>query len=162
MSLMGMVDRLLKADIRFVVIGGVAARAHGSARITEDLDICYDPTDENVARLATELRKWNAYLRGADPGFPFEMDARMLRNAPVMTLVTDHGDIDVMDRVQGVGEYLEVLAGSIEARSNDMVFRVLDLPALLEAKRSTGRPRDRDQIPELEALLKMRKKRSGR
>lgn len=38
---------LVEARVRFVVIGGVAAGLHGVARATFDLDICYDPSEEN-------------------------------------------------------------------------------------------------------------------
>lgn len=61
-----------------------------------------------------------------------------------------------MDRVLGVGQYEAVLARSIEVAYRDVRLRVLDLPALIAAKRATGRPKDRDQLPELEALLELR------
>jgi hypothetical protein len=37
-------------------------------------------------------------------------------------------------------------------------FRVLDLPTLIKAKRAAGRPRDFEHLPELEALLQMKKR----
>ncbi len=153
-----MITRLVEADVAFVVIGGLAARAHGSVRITEDLDVCYDPTPENVRRLAGELGGWNAYLRNVDPGLPWTMDERAFRDTPVMTLITDHGAIDVMDRVEGVGDYAKVHAASVAVAADQVTFRALDLPGLLKAKRATGRPKDRDQIPELEALLELRRR----
>jgi len=156
-----MLRRLVEADVRFVVIGGLAMRAHGSARLTEDLDVCYDPEPANVAKLAAVLASWHGYLRGVEPGLPFVMDEQTFQTTPVMTLVTDHGAIDVMDRVQGVGDYSDVVAASVDVRVDDLRFRALDLPGLIAAKRSVGRPKDRDQIPELEALLAMRK-RAGR
>lgn len=160
MTLLGMADRLTAAGVRFVVIGGLAARAHGSARITEDLDICYDPAPDNVKRLAALLAEWHAYLRGVEPGLPFTMDERTFRTTPVMTLITDHGAIDVMDRVPGVGEYHDVARRSVEATNAGTRFRVLDLPALLDAKRATRRPKDQAQIPELEALLELLEQRA--
>jgi len=161
-TLIGMATDLARADVRFVVIGGLAARTHGSSRITEDLDICYDPDRANVRRLANVLAGWHAYLRGVGPGLPFTMDERTLRSTPVMTLVTDHGDLDVMDRVLGVGEFPKVLAASIAASAGGTTFRVLDLPALLAAKKATGRRKDLDQVPELEALLEARRRRRRR
>jgi hypothetical protein len=155
-----MITRLVEADVEFVVIGGLAARAHGSVRITEDLDICYNPTAENVGRLAAALRDWNPYLRNVDPGLPWTMDARAFRDTPVMTLITDHGAIDVMDRVEGVGDYAKVHAASVAVASDRVTFRALDLPGLLKAKRATGRPKDRDQIPELEALMQLTRRRA--
>jgi hypothetical protein len=154
-----MVSGLVEAQIEFVVIGGLAARAHGSARITEDLDICYESGDHNVRRLAGLLRDWHAYLRGVEPELPFIMDERTFRDTPIMTLITDRGALDVMDRVPGVGDYERVLAASVGISAGSMAFRALDLPALLAAKKATGRPKDVAQIPELEALLELRRKR---
>lgn len=154
-----MAKALAERGIRFVVIGGLAARAHGSHRITEDLDICYDDAPDNVRRLARTLAAWNAYLRGVEPGLPFVMDERTFRTTPVMTLITDHGAIDVMDVVAGVGRYADVLRRSVEVPYEGTPLRVLDLPALIAAKRATGRPKDREQLPELEALLELKRAR---
>ena len=53
MSLASMVRGLTRKKVRFVVVGGVAAAAHGSSRITNDLDICYDASDKaNLVALA--------------------------------------------------------------------------------------------------------------
>jgi predicted nucleotidyltransferase len=151
-----MAARLAQAGVRFVVIGGLAMRAHGSARITEDLDICYDPAPDNVRRLAEVLAEWHAYLRGVEPGLPFIMDERTFRTTPVMTLMTDLGAIDVMDRVTGAGTWQEVLAESEELEWSGARMRVLSLAGLVKAKRGSARPKDLDQLPELEALLALR------
>ena len=74
-----------------------------------------------------------------------------------MTLTTSTGDLDVMDRVAGVGEFAAVYAQSVVIRVGDVAFRTLDLPALVAAKRASARPKDLDQLPELEALLAMRR-----
>jgi len=161
MTLLGLASDLVRAEVRFVVVGGLAARAHGSPRITEELDICYDTEAENVRGLARILREWKAYLRGVERGSPFVLDERAFRTTPVMTLITDRGAIDVMDRVLGVGDYDDALARSVEVAYEDIRLRVLDLPALIAAKRATGRPKDRDQLPELEALLELGEERSA-
>ena len=158
MSFASMLGGLAKKKIRFVVIGGVAAAVHGSARVTNDLDICYDAADPgNVAALAMLLAKWNAYLRGIEKDLPFIMDERTLRGAPIMTLTTTEGDIDVMDRVAGVGDYDAARKHSERITALGVSFRVLDLPSLIKAKRAAGRPRDFDHLPELEALLQMKR-----
>jgi predicted nucleotidyltransferase len=144
---------LADAGVRFVVIGGVAAGVQGATRATFDLDICYDPTPANVAKLARVLATWHAYLRGVEPGLPFIMDAKTFRVTPVMTLTTDHGPLDVMDRVEGVGDYAAVRASSVTVDAGSVRFRALGLPALVRAKRATRRPKDLEQLPELEALL---------
>ena len=105
MSFASMLQGLVEARVRFVVIGGVAAAAHGSAHVTNDLDICYDVASENVVRLATLLVEWDAYPRGVEKGLPFFMDERQFRTTPVMTLTTREGFLHVLDRVAGVGDY---------------------------------------------------------
>jgi predicted nucleotidyltransferase len=157
-TLLGMAARLVEAGVRFVLIGGLAMRAQGSARLTEDLDICYDPARDNVRRLAALLAEWHAYLRGVEPGLPFVMDERTFRTTPVMTLITDLGAIDVMDRVAGVGEWPDVLAESEELEWSGVTMRVLSLRGLIKAKRGSARPKDLAQLPELEALLELRKR----
>lgn len=150
------IQHMITAGVRFVVIGGVAANAHGSARFTFDLDICYDPASDNVRVLARLLASWHAYLRGVEPGLPFVMDERTFRVTPVMTLVTDLGDVDVMDSVAGIGDYTKVLSASEEMVIDGTVFRALSLAALVSAKRAAGRKKDREHVLELEALLALR------
>jgi len=150
---------LHEADVEYVVVGGLAANVHGSARITADVDICYDPAPENRARLASRLAAWHAYLRGVDPGLPFTMDARTLRDCPVLTLVTDLGDLDVMARVAGVGEFPAVRAASVPADLAGAPARVLALDALIAAKRAAGRRKDQADLIELEALRAERRRR---
>lgn len=153
------VQALVRAGVSFVVVGGVAANLQGFTRATYDLDICFEPSLDNRRRLAALLREWKAYPRGVDAGLPFVLDAKALATSHVLTLTTSWGDIDVMDEVKGVGSFEQVLAESEEVVVGHVRFRSLGLPGLLEAKRAAGRPKDRDQIPELEALLELRRRR---
>ena len=157
MSFASMLSRLVASKVRFVVVGGLAAAAHGSSRVTNDLDICYDALDSrNVEALAKVLGRWHAYPRGVEEGLPFIMDQRTLRGAPILTLTTSEGDIDVMDRIAGIGDYAEVRKHSEKIAALGVNFRVLDLPSLIKAKRAAGRPRDFEHLPELEAVLALR------
>jgi hypothetical protein len=158
MSFASMLQGLTAARVRFVVVGGVAAAAHGSAHVTNDLDVCYDSAPDNVARLATLLAEWEAYPRGVEQGLPFFMDERQFRTTPLMTLTTREGDLDVLDRVAGVGDYAKALEGSVEFEAFGVEFPALDLPALIRAKRAAGRPKDMAQLPELEALAALRRR----
>ena len=157
-----MLSGLTRKKIRFVVIGGVAAAVHGSSRVTNDLDICYDAEDRaNVDTLAKLLARWEAYPRGVEKGLPFIMDDRTMRGAPIMTLTTTEGDLDVMDQVAGVGDYSEVRKCSHKISALGVSFQVIDLPWLIKAKRAAGRPRDFDHLPELEALLELQRRDGG-
>ena len=162
MSLLSMLEGLTGASVDFVVIGGVAARAHGSTRITEDLDICYASHPDNVHRLARLLASWDAYPRGIERDLPFFMDTQTFKTTPVMTLATREGALDVFDAVKGVGDFESVQSSSVVVDAGAFRFRALSLEGLLKAKRATGRPKDIDQIPELEALIELTEARRSR
>ncbi len=100
---------LVARDIRFVLVGGVAATIHGSARFTNDLDICYDTAPDNVDRLVAILTEWQASLRGVEPGLPFILDRRTFRTTPLLTLTSTMGAIDLLDHVPGVGDYADAI-----------------------------------------------------
>ena len=149
---------LAARGIRFVLIGGVAATVQGSARFTNDIDLCYDTAADNVDRLIILLVEWNAYLRGVEPGLPFILDARTFRTTPFMTLTTTMGAIDLLDHVPGVGDYAKALAASETGSVGAVEFRTLTLEALIASKKATRRKKDIEQLVELEALRAMRKR----
>ena len=152
---------LVARDIRFVVIGGVAATVHGSVRFTNDIDLCYDTAADNVARLVELLVEWKAYLRGVEPGLPFILDARTFRTTPLMTLTTVMGAIDVLDQVPGVGDYARAVAASDVFRIGVTDFRALTLEALIASKKAARRKKDLEHLIELEAILVLRARAPG-
>ena len=70
---------LLDARVEFILIGGVAATAYGASRLTEDVDVLYQRTPENIARLAAALAPIDPYLRGVPAGLPFRWDAQTIQ-----------------------------------------------------------------------------------
>lgn len=148
----GYLTALHGSGVEFVIIGGVAAQAHGSARVTQDLDICYNRTDENLRRLVRALSPFEPYLRGAPPGLPFSFSAATLRAGLNFTLTTTIGDIDLLGEVTGGGGYDQVAAHSDEIDAFGFATRIISLPWLIHVKRAAGRPKDLEVIAELEAL----------
>jgi hypothetical protein len=144
---------LADAGVDFVVIGGVSATIHGSARVTFDLDICFSRVSANLQRLVSALAAFHPRPRGFPEGLPFVWDAGTLRNATVLTLQTDLGDLDLLAEVAGVGTYDEVQACSVLVDAFDRRIATLDLPGLIRAKRASGREKDLAALPELESLL---------
>ena len=143
-------------DVAFVIIGGIAATLHGSARLTNDLDIAYDRSDDNLARLAAALAPFRPYLRGAPEGLPFHFDVATLRRGLNFTLRTSAGDIDLLGEVTGIGNYNAVFHDSITVGLFGSTYRIIGLEALIRAKRAAGRPKDFEVIAELEALREER------
>lgn len=90
-----LVEALSGGRVEYVVIGGVAMVLHGSARTTQDFDICYERAPGNLQALAAALAPFHPRLRGAPPDLPFRLDAATLRSGLNFTLSTDLGDIDL-------------------------------------------------------------------
>jgi predicted nucleotidyltransferase len=144
---------LAEHKIDFVVIGGIAARAHGSFRETFDLDVCYARDRENLNRLAAFLGSVHAALRGAPRDIPFRLDAETLHRGLNFTFETDIGALDLLGEVRGIGGYGECLENCVSIEMFGYVFKVLALEKLIIAKRTAGRPKDLMMLPELEAIL---------
>jgi hypothetical protein len=62
-AILGALDR---HGVDYVLIGGIAARLHGSPLLTEDVDITPALDRPNLARLAEALTELEARLRGAE------------------------------------------------------------------------------------------------
>jgi len=135
-----------------VIVGGVAAAIHGSLLLTNDLDVCYSRTLENLQRLAEALQSVHARLRNAPEGLPFILDAKTLKRGLNFTFTTDIGDLDLLGEVRGVGFYADVLADSLTVELFGYRFAVIDIGKLIVAKRAAGRPKDLMALPELEAI----------
>jgi predicted nucleotidyltransferase len=147
--------------VQYVVIGGLAMITHGSSHVTEDLDICYRRTDENIVALAEALSPFHPYLRGVPAGLPFSFDPPTIRAGLNFTLTTDLGAIDVFGELAGVGDYEAALAHSEQYEIYGVAVRVLSLEALIASKKVAGRPKDQSHLLELEELKKLRDAATG-
>lgn len=151
-----LIARLADAGVELIVIGGVAAAAHGAARTTLDLDVVYQRTPENLKRLVGALAPLSPYPRGAPAGLPFLWDTQTLANGLNFTLVTTLGDIDLLGEITGGGGYDTLLPHSVEIEIFGRHCRCIDLESLIRVKRAAGRPKDFEAIAELELLLELR------
>ena len=149
---------LVQNDIRFIVIGGGAALAHGAARLTYDVDVVYARDLENLRRLATALQPYQPYLRGAPPGLPFHWDERTLKSGLNFTLTTTLGDLDLLGEVAGGGFFEQLLPFTQELETFSVRCRFVTLEKLIQLKRAAGRPKDLEAIAELQALLEERQR----
>ncbi len=143
---------LTDGGVEFLVTGGAAATAHGSAQLTEDLDIVYRRTPENIQRLSAALEKLSPYPRGAPPGLPFQWHSKTLTRGLNFTLTTDLGDLDLLGEITGGGGYDDLLPHCVVLNAFGVPYSCLGLKRLIEVKRAAGRPKDLQALAELEAL----------
>src|SRR5439155_20277020 len=128
----GLLRALSDAGVECSPGGGAAATAHGSSRLTLDLDLVYRRSPENIERLVAALAPLHPYLRGAPPGLPFRWDARTIRQGLNFTLTTDLGDLDLLGEIAGGGGFDHLAARTMSIRVFGMECRCLALDAHID------------------------------
>lgn len=144
---------LARANVDFILIGGMAAVLHGSARVTFDIDLIYSRSPENTERLANVLVPYAPNLRDAPQNLPFTWDVKTISNGLNFTLTTKLGDLDLFGELPGGDTYETLRPHSFEVDAFGVRFRCVDLPTLLRIKEAAGRLKDREAIAELRVLL---------
>jgi hypothetical protein len=65
-----LLERLHTQGVEFVVIGGICAVLHGSARVTFDLDICAPFSPANLKRIENAVKDLNPRRTGRTASEP--------------------------------------------------------------------------------------------
>jgi len=143
---------LVENKVEFIIVGGAAATAHGSARLTLDLDVVYRRTTENITRMVDALKSIQPYLRGAPPGLPFDWSAPTVQKGLNFTLVTTLGALDLLGEIVGGGGYEQLRPETIEVEIAGVTCLCLNLERLITVKRAAGRPKDLEVVAELQQI----------
>ena len=143
---------LSENEVEFIIVGGAAATAHGSARLTLDLDVVYNRSAKNIESVVNALRPVQPYLRGAPPGLPFEWSVETVQKGLNFTLTTTLGALDLLGEIVGGGSYDELLPDTITIEVGGIQCLCLGLNRLIQVKRAAGRPKDLETIAELERI----------
>ncbi|HIE92437.1 MAG TPA: hypothetical protein EYQ83_06040 [Acidobacteria bacterium] len=157
----GLLPHLVRHGVRFIVVGGGAAIAHGLARLTYDVDVVYARDPDNLHRLCVALRDQKPYLRGAPPGLPFTWNEQTIAAGLNFTLTTRLGDLDLLGDIPGGGSYEELLPHSESLTVFGIECAFVTLERLIQLKRAAGRPKDLEVLAELQALLEERRRGDG-
>jgi hypothetical protein len=142
---------LAEHGVDFVVIGGFAVIAHGSQRLTFDLDIVIDRRVANCRRLIAALVELEAEYRSSSGRW-----VRLRSNAdPKWVAKGNHlfdtraGGVDVFNKMDGVPSWKEARPRAIEVEAFGHSFPVLDKDTLIRAKLAAGREQDLADVAEL-------------
>jgi uncharacterized nucleotidyltransferase DUF6036 len=128
-------------DVRYVVIGGIAAVLHGVPRATFDLDILIEATAPNAERLLQALRE-------AGFGTADLVDAQgVLANE--ITVFNDRVRIDVQTSTPGL-TFQDAWSRCETMDYQGQKFYVASRQDLIASKRAAGRPRDLEDVRVLE------------
>jgi len=149
---------LADADIRFVVVGGVAVVLHGHLRQTVDADLVIDLEDGEARRAMTVL-----VGLGLEPRLPVDA-LEFGDSATRQSWIEDRGmmvftmldpsdpffELDLFVRYPRPFEDLFEQSKRLEVEGREV--RIASIDHLIEMKRRAGRHKDLEDIDELEAL----------
>ncbi|TMC45016.1 MAG: hypothetical protein E6J23_05870 [Chloroflexi bacterium] len=147
---------LVRHEVRFVVIGGIAASLQGSTTITNDFDICYARDHENLERLVRALTELAATLRGPREPVAFRLDARTIKAGLNFTFDTKYGPFDCLGSVAGSFDYEQLRRNSDLMNLVGTNVSVASLDDLIRMKRAAGRNKDLIEVENLSALREVR------
>jgi hypothetical protein len=146
---------LAQHEVQSVVVGGVAALAHGVQRITRDIDFLLGSGAANCRRAIAALvelgaaewrpasKRWVRLSARADPAW-------LLREPRFFD--TRAGGIDLCNAMDGAPAWKTARSRAVEVEAFGCSFLVLDLDTLIRSKLATGREKDRADVAELNEL----------
>jgi hypothetical protein len=140
-----LMEALVRADVRFILIGGLAVGVHGAVRATRDMDIVPDPDPANLERLAAVLGELDARQIGVDTELlPYRAtEPEGLAAGGSFQLATVHGQLDVLQESEVIPAYETLAEDALEIDWRGHHIRVCSLARLREMKRAGNRPLDR-------------------
>ena len=140
-SLRGVFASFESHDVRYLVIGGIAAILHGVPRMTFDLDILIAPTSENARRLLDALLE--AGFATADLTTPEQVLANEI------TVFQDRERIDVQTSTPGI-DFDSAWERRRSVLVGGQIVQVLARADLISSKRASGRPVDLEDVRALD------------
>lgn len=134
---------LNEQEVRYILVGGFSVILHGYSRTTGDMDIWVDRTTENYQKLKKAFNQF---------GMPvFDMTEENFLSHPnwdVFTFGVPPVAIDVMVKVKGL-VFQECFDKSVIFEDDDLKIRTIHKDNLIEAKRSSGRAKDLNDLENL-------------
>lgn len=145
-----LLERLVGAEIDFVLVGGLAVNAWGYLRGTKDVDVVPDPSPENLAKLEALLVELGGRIEVEGKKLGSPAISTFLRAGDRTLVATELGQVDVLQGLPQVPSFAVLDAEAEEVDLGGLRVRVCSLQHLLAMKRASKRPRDRDDLEALE------------
>ena len=141
----------MKADIEFILVGGLAAVIQGAPLTTMDVDIVHSRSSENISKLSQFLKSIDAIYRRPDKKIIVPKEEDFSGHALFSTRL---GPLDILAFIEKGKNYEDLLKNTIEIDFRGHTIRVLDIRTLIELKKTSKDPKDRQRLPVLEETLR--------
>jgi hypothetical protein len=151
-------EALNEAEVRYLVVGGVAVVLHGHLRTTGDLDLVIDMSPDNLARALDALERLGFRPRPPVPLRSFaDPETRRswieTKNLQVFSLWhEDLSGFEVDLFVEEPFDFDQAWKGRVEVELGGTSAAVVGLDDLLTLKRASGRALDLEDVAVLESL----------
>jgi hypothetical protein len=156
-----LLERLVKAGVDFVIVGGFAGVVHGCTYVTQDVDICCDFSAVNLLALQKALSDLDPVHRMTPSRKKLQLTEQTCGQFKNLYLDTKIGQLDCLSFIDGLGDYDQVKRASRLVEVESMKMYVLSLDALIKTKRAMNRPRDKEAVLQLEAIKKLKKSKNN-
>ena len=150
-----LLKRFVSNKVDFVIVGGFAGVVHGCTYVTQDMDVYFDFSVENLLGLQKALSDLHPVHRMATGRVELNLTEENCAQFKNLYLDTDIGQLDCLSSIDGIGSYQEVKKASISIEAEGLQIRVLSIEGLIESKKTLNRPRDEQAIIQLEAIKKI-------
>ena len=139
--------KLAEADVRFVVVGGIAVTLQGYTRFTDDIDLLIDEERGNVERLLAALADFG-------DGYARELSVEDFSDSEGAIRIIEEAEmcqIDLFTRLSGV-KYAETVADASVFLLGRHQIRYASKESLIFWKQQSVREKDRLDASALELL----------
>ncbi len=131
----------------------VSAVIHGAPLTTFDLDLVYDRTPGNIAKILAALEELDAYVR-IQNGRRLTVDETHLASSGHKLLRTRFGRVDFLGAIGDDEDYAALLPNARRFDIDGLRVQVLSLSKYIELKVQAGRAKDLAVLPTLRALAR--------
>lgn len=152
------ITTLAAHDVRYVLIGALAARLQGFPRVTADADITPSSEAENLERLAAALGDLDArvFTENVPEGLAFDCSAATLEQGAVWNLVTSAGRLDIVFTPAGTKGYSDLTRRAVRFDVFGAELLAASLRDIIRSKEAADRPQDRQDVIILRKMLRRR------
>lgn len=159
-DLSAVLEGLIKADVNFILVGGLAAVVQGAPVTTMDVDIVHNRSSENIIKLLAFLKSIGAFHRRLDDKViePTERDISGEGHALFSTRL---GPLDVLAVIEEEKTYDDLIEHTVDVKFRGRTIKVLDLKMIIELKRTSRDPKDKQRLPILEETLRQLQEENG-
>jgi predicted nucleotidyltransferase len=146
---------LVEEGVEFVLVGGLAATAHGASLVTFDIDLCFRRTGDNCERLARALGRLEVEVFPPRQ-IPIPITPELLQSHRLLHLSGPAGRLDLLAEIPGLGSYDDLFPGATRIDLHGATVPVLSLDQLIQAKSALQQSKDRQHLDQLLQVRRLR------